>query len=78
MLYILFMVHFASRSMSHSNGEIKWERFDVTFEVKAPLLLNVKGVANRNELQQVCSDFSHLCVFFSSSPDPFHRRKAFA
>jgi hypothetical protein len=34
-------------------GEIQWKRFDQCFETKQPLLLNVKGVANRNDLQQV-------------------------
>jgi hypothetical protein len=34
-------------------GEIQWKRFDHCFETKQPLLLNVKGVANRNDSQQV-------------------------
>jgi hypothetical protein len=32
---------------------VNWQRFDQTFPTKQPLLLNVKGVANRNDLQQV-------------------------
>lgn len=36
-----------------AGGEIQWKRFDHCFETKQPLLLNVKGVANRNDLQQV-------------------------
>ena len=36
-----------------ASGEVNWQRFDQTFEVKQPLLLNVKGVANRNDQRQV-------------------------
>lgn len=45
---------------------MNWERFDVTFETKAPLLLNVKGVANRNDLQQVTNHWIVVTGFAKS------------
>jgi hypothetical protein len=41
------------RVQEKESKEVNWQRFDVSFQTKAPLLLNVKGVANRNDLQQV-------------------------
>jgi hypothetical protein len=48
------------------SAEVNWKRFDQTFSTKQPLLLNVKGVANRNELQQVTNHWIVVTGFAKS------------
>lgn len=56
----------SGRVQAKESTEVNWERFDVTFETKAPLLLNVKGVANRNDLQQVTNHWIVVTGFAKS------------
>jgi hypothetical protein len=56
----------SGRVQEKESTEVNWERFDVTFETKAPLLLNVKGVANRNDLQQVTNHWIVVTGFAKS------------
>ena len=53
-----------------SSGEVNWKRFEVTFEVKQPLLLNVKGVANRNALKQVTNHWLVVTGFHRNQDNP--------
>mmetsp|Transcript_28858 Transcript_28858/g.84244 ORF Transcript_28858/g.84244 Transcript_28858/m.84244 type:complete len:855 (-) Transcript_28858:321-2885(-) len=56
--------------------EIQWQRFDVVFEVKEPLLLNVKGVANRNEEHQITNHWIVVTGFAKNefgNPGPAER-----
>jgi len=44
---------------------MQWEHFEQTFPTK-PLMLNAKGVANRNELQQVTNHWMVVTGFTTS------------
>ena len=64
LLPIFFIID--EQKQKDGGGDVQWQRFDETFEVKQALLLNVKGVANRNELQQVTNHWIVVTGFAKS------------